>query len=157
MIVVADTSPINYLLTIGLIELLPACYSKVLIPPAVLVELSQDQAPKAVRGWIASRPQWLEVREPFMPRHGIPELHLGERQAIQLALDLGVGILLDDHPARMFAQELSLPVTGTIGILEDGAKRGLIDFLPAFDNLLRTNFRLSASLRSSVLRRHGRR
>ena len=37
--VVSDTSPINYLIRIGEIDLLPKLFGEVLIPPAVLQEL----------------------------------------------------------------------------------------------------------------------
>ncbi len=40
MIVVADTSPLNYLLLIDEIDLLPAIFGEVLLPPAVFQELS---------------------------------------------------------------------------------------------------------------------
>ncbi len=43
MIVVADTSPLNYLALIGEIELLAVLYQKVLIPGEVLRELQQEQ------------------------------------------------------------------------------------------------------------------
>jgi predicted nucleic acid-binding protein len=39
MVVVADTSPINYLVLIGQIDLLTRLYKRILIPPAVLAEL----------------------------------------------------------------------------------------------------------------------
>jgi predicted nucleic acid-binding protein len=49
MIVVADTSPINYLVSIDEIGVLPALYGRVIIPQAVRDELSRDRAPEAVR------------------------------------------------------------------------------------------------------------
>jgi predicted nucleic acid-binding protein len=39
MIVVADTSPLNYLVLIGHIEILPYFYQRVLVPPFVWQEL----------------------------------------------------------------------------------------------------------------------
>jgi hypothetical protein len=45
MIVVADTSPLNYLVLIGEIELLAALYQKVLIPEEVLRELQRTGTP----------------------------------------------------------------------------------------------------------------
>jgi len=41
MIVVADTSPLNYLVLIGHIEVLPYFYRRVLIPPSVWEEVRQ--------------------------------------------------------------------------------------------------------------------
>lgn len=53
MIVIADTSPINYLILIGEIEVLPALYGRVLIPPSVHEKLDRPRTPQAVRMWIA--------------------------------------------------------------------------------------------------------
>ena len=61
MIVVADTTPLNYLVLISKIGLLPELFGRVLIPAAVFEELSQAETPDAVRHWIANPPPWLEV------------------------------------------------------------------------------------------------
>jgi len=49
MVVVADTSPINYLVLIDHIGILPRLYTRVLIPPAVFNELTHPVAPSLVR------------------------------------------------------------------------------------------------------------
>ena len=41
MIVVADTTPLNYLVLIEAVQLLPRLYQRVLIPPAVRDELTR--------------------------------------------------------------------------------------------------------------------
>jgi predicted nucleic acid-binding protein len=46
MIVIADTAPVNYLILIEAIELLPKLYGEVLIPQAVLTE--RNRTPLAV-------------------------------------------------------------------------------------------------------------
>ena len=51
MLVVADTSPLNYLVLIRHIDLLPQIYQKVLIPSAVHRELIDHRAPEATRRW----------------------------------------------------------------------------------------------------------
>ncbi len=61
-VVVADTSPLNYLVLIGQIEVLRRLYGRVLLPPEVLVELTANGAPPAVIDWVQSRPEWLEIR-----------------------------------------------------------------------------------------------
>jgi predicted nucleic acid-binding protein len=45
MIVVADTSPINYLVLIKEIEVLPKLYGKIVIPEAVREELLPNRRP----------------------------------------------------------------------------------------------------------------
>ena len=64
MIVVADTSPINYLILIGEIDILPKMYGSVVVPQTVREELVRLSAPQLVRSWIDHLPIWLEVRSP---------------------------------------------------------------------------------------------
>jgi len=65
MVVVADTSPINYLVLISRIDLPASLYTRMLIPPAVLAELKHPVAPKIVRDWAYSAPVWLEFLSPM--------------------------------------------------------------------------------------------
>jgi len=85
--VVADTSPLNYLILIDQINLLPQLYGRVLIPESVLEELSADETPQVVRNWATNLPEWIEVL-PATPiiDEGLTRLHAGERDAISLAL-----------------------------------------------------------------------
>ena len=47
-VVVADTSPLSYLVLIGQIEVLHRLYGKVFVPPEVLAELASSGAPPQV-------------------------------------------------------------------------------------------------------------
>jgi len=86
MIVVADTSPLNYLVLIGEADLLYQLYGRVLIPQAVLSELQDPGAPSAVVGWVKSRPAWLEVRQVIVrSEESSEELDVGESEAMALA------------------------------------------------------------------------
>jgi predicted nucleic acid-binding protein len=86
MIVVADTSPLNYLIQIGCESLLPVLYTRVMIPPAVLAELGDPAAPSAVGQWLLRVPEWIEVKRTSSPPDtGLAALDPGEQEAIQLA------------------------------------------------------------------------
>src|SRR5471032_1777968 len=67
MIVVADATPLRYLVPIDETDILPALYDRILIPPAVLKELTQPRTPPRVQLWIAGLPGWLQVRAPLSP------------------------------------------------------------------------------------------
>jgi predicted nucleic acid-binding protein len=98
MIVIADTSPINYLILIGEVEVLPALYGRVFVPPAVCDELQRVRASEAVRAWIAEPPAWLEVRAPSQSSDAqFSRLDAGERDAILLAEELRAGLLIIDE------------------------------------------------------------
>jgi predicted nucleic acid-binding protein len=60
-LVIADTGPVNYLILIGRIEILPRLFERVIVPYVVLAELSHELAPAPVQRWIATAPDWLEV------------------------------------------------------------------------------------------------
>ena len=86
MIVVADTSPLNYLVLINEIEILPLLYGVVLVPQSVYEELASPLAPKDVREWISHRGTWLEIRTPgILADSSLAGLDRGETDAIRLA------------------------------------------------------------------------
>jgi predicted nucleic acid-binding protein len=56
MQVVADTSPLNYLVLLQQETLFPTVYGQVVIPPAVQAELQRSRTLAAVRQWMAHPP-----------------------------------------------------------------------------------------------------
>jgi predicted nucleic acid-binding protein len=122
MIVVADTTPLRYLVLIERERLLPALYGRVLIPPAVAAELEHESGPEIVRAWLAARPDWLEIRPPIIYVGPAPDLDAGEREAIALAEEVSADLLLVDYwEARQEAERRRLRVVGTLRVLADGA------------------------------------
>jgi|SRR5271165_274400 len=157
MIVVADTSPLNYLLLIDEIQLLPAIFGQVLVPQAVFQELQHPKSSPTVRQWISDLPVWLEVRSvasvPLVP--ALMSLDEGEREAIQLALELGIStVLIDETEGRRVAEKLHLAVRGTLGILERAAKLDKVNLRQALGKLEHTNFRISPAVRGALLKRN---
>ena len=62
MLIVADTSPLNYLILIRAVHVLPGLYGRILIPPEVVSELQNAAGPQVVQTWASSVPPWLEVK-----------------------------------------------------------------------------------------------
>jgi predicted nucleic acid-binding protein len=156
-IVVADTSPIRYLLQIDRIELLPRLYRKVTLPQSVLGELAHPNAPAVVQAWSNHLPEWVTVRAAArVELAGV--LDAGEAEAIALAQELRADlVLIDEREARGQALKRGLRVTGTIGVLEQAAARGWLDLPDAFRRLSRTNFRIDpAFVRDALARDAGR-
>jgi predicted nucleic acid-binding protein len=156
MIVVADTTPLNYLILIDEIELLPILYQKILIPEEVHRELLDSGAPASVRAWASATPSWCEVSpSPSTPDPRLDEIDSGERDAIQLALANGIEtLLMDDTDGRRVALRLHLAVTGTVDVLEKAAHLKLINFRSTLARLEQTNFRVSKALREDFLKRN---
>jgi predicted nucleic acid-binding protein len=156
-VVVSDTSPLSYLVEINCEHLLPALYGRVLIPRAVLQELSNPGTPASVRTWLTHAPEWLVIRDASpLSDPALEQLDLGERQAIQLARDEHADLLLiDDRAGVRVALDLGLEVTGTLGVLLQAAKQGLVDVERALRKLQTTSFRYTPRLIEEVRRRAG--
>jgi predicted nucleic acid-binding protein len=119
-------------------------------------ELAHDDAPVKVRLWVGSLPQWVEKRKSnLQPDPGLMFLDQGEREAIQIALEIKADLLLiDERQGSIEAEHRGLTVTGTLGVLLDAALQRLVDVEAAFHRLIsETNFRKSAELEKAFLAR----
>lgn len=154
MIVVSDASPMNVLVRIGHVGVLPELFHHVLVPPAVVAERSHVRTPIEVRTWIATAPAWLETRAPTQVDPTLDFDDPGESEAISLAVELRADLLLvDDRKARRAAVQRGLATTGLIGVLELAAARGLVDMRNAFVRLRTTDFRISERILNDTLAR----
>jgi predicted nucleic acid-binding protein len=152
IVVVGDTSPLNYLVQIHCQELLPALYERLLIPRAVFEELTDTRTPAAVRGWASHPPEWLELRGVQSALDAaLAGLGSGEREAIQLAQEEHADLLLMDERAGVnLARRRGLAVTGTLGVLIHAARRGLVNIDSALSRLEVTDFRCTPHLLEQV-------
>ncbi len=127
MIVVSDTTPLNYLILIEAARVLPALFGRLYAPTAVIQELSHPRSPQPVRAWASSPPEWPVVQKPTQIDKTLPEaLHKGEVETISLARELGADwVLIDERKASREAESRDLRVAGTLAILEEGGARNL--------------------------------
>lgn len=156
-VVVADASPIHYLILIEQVDLLPKLFERVLIPVTVREEMLDPKTPAAVRQWIAHSPAWLQVLPDPTPLQDpiLARLDRGERAAVQWAVALEARlILMDDRAGVLAAKRKGLLVTGTLGILDLAAERGLVEIRAALERLTATNFRYPQTLVNLLLQSH---
>ena len=154
-LVVADTGPINYLILVDAIDLLPTEFNTIVVPTAVYRELCDPGAPMAVRAWIANIPNWLEVRPDPDHRSNDPAEMALDGAVIALAAAISADlILIDDRAGAAVAYRRGFTVTGTLGVLDLGARRGLIDLARAFERLRATNFRYRPEIMDTLLAQH---
>ena len=143
MIVVADSSPLNYLILLEQTALLHRLYGRVLIPEAVAVELRAERAPQPVQEWISRPPTWIEIIQVSDSEVAsvASDLDRGERAAIALAERVRADlVLIDEADGRIEAARRSFRVTGTLGVLRAAAGEGLIDVRSVLDRLATTSF-----------------
>lgn len=160
MIVVSDTSPIIGLAAVGQLDLLRKLYGTVLLPTAVMKELTATDPPAPGFREVQDA-DWfrvLQVGEPTLTTALELELDRGEAEAIALSVEHDADLLLlDERKARTVARRLGRPVIGVLGVLVEAKRRDLLPAVrPVLDGLLtRAGFRISKSLRSRVLQETG--
>ena len=156
MIVVADSSPLHYLILIRQTDLLQHLYTDVIVPNGVIGELMRPASPSEVRAWLAQRPRWLDVESVAAEAiTSVPDtLDFGEREAIALAETMKADLLLIDESAgRAEARRRHLRVTGTLGVLRAAAEFGLVDVPNVLSRLRATNFYFDEALLRAVFGR----
>lgn len=153
-IIIADTSPLQYLFQLGLLDLLRELYGAVMVPEDVRDELlvgrslGVDVPDPADFAWITLRPT---TTHPAIET--FEDLGAGERAALSLALELGdVVVILDDAAARAAAATLNISTTGTLGVLLLAKERGLVTSVAnVLDALEQRGFRIAPALLTRVL------
>ncbi len=144
MIVVSDTSPLNYLILIGSVDVLPKLFQEVHVPAKIVEELQRSRAPLTVREWAASPPPWLRVTNPKTALDASIRLDPGEAQAIALAKELQADVvLIDERKGRSVAKVLGLATVGTLTVLEMAAELGLLELGAAVHALRQTTFHIA--------------
>jgi predicted nucleic acid-binding protein len=139
VIVVSDTSPLTSLAQIGSLDLLERLFSRVLIPQAVADELRFGEA-EGCHPHFLGAVSWIEVR-PVKDKAAVDllmgELGPGEAEAIVLAQEMGIDIvLIDEKSGRRIALERGLRPTGILGVLLSAKQAGLVaEVKPLLDDL----------------------
>ena len=141
--VVADSTCLIGLERVGQLDILPALFEPVMIPPEVAREFGGSFS-------------WLQIKG-LVSGSLVAALRLavdaGEAEAIALASEKGCRLISDDKQARAAAKSLGLAVIGTIGVLVRAKQSGVLTTLkPVLDELEINNFYLSEELRREALR-----
>lgn len=156
--VIVNTSPIQYLYQVNLLDLLPALYDQIMLPESVFNELATGLSLGVSLPNVSSL-SWVTIAkaksQAILPL--VTELGAGEREVLALALETTNSlVILDDGLARSFATLLEIRFTGTLGVLLKAKQMGYISAIrPILEQLNALNFRCSSSMRNSVLKLAG--
>lgn len=126
MKIICNTTPFIALASIGQVDLLQKIYTSIEVPEAVVKEINEG-------GKIyvpdISNFEWVDVLRNIRNQDDrlLFQLDNGERQVILNALNQNADlVLIDDLIARKIADYLGLKVKGTLGVLVEGKRRGMI-------------------------------
>ena len=158
MIVVSDAGPLIALAKIERFELLRSILVHLCIPQAVYDEVvvkgagraGTDETEKALGDWI----DVLSVKNVAMVRSLLTKLGKGESEAIALAAERKADlVLLDDRQARTVAKFMRLNVSGSVGVLIQAHREGLVtDLQQVLDELRERGFWIGDDVYSEALK-----
>lgn len=141
-----------------MLHVLPALAKPITVPPSVQEELRIGRELGLNLPDLRSL-DWIVVRLPsssvVLPL--VTDLGPGEREVLALALETPDSIcVLDDALARQVARTLQLRFTGTLGVLIDAKRGGLLPAIrPLLEQLDSLGFRLAAHTRRAILKLAG--
>ena len=134
MKVICNTTPFIALSSIDQIGLLKDIYSSIIVPRAVIKEINEGGkilVPDLTAfDWIEVIPNITNVENRLLF-----QLDYGEQQVLLNALKLKSDlVLIDDKTARNIAEYIGINVKGTLGVLVEAKRKGLISSFkkPAF-------------------------
>ena len=149
MTAVADASPVIALAQIGHLDLFFALYGTLLIPPAVQSETSR------ALGAAGGSPSWVVVqaaRNTALVAQLRLVMDAGEAEALALARELTLPIIVDEIRARAEAVRMGLEVVGAIGVIVSAKSAGIIaEVRPVLEALRASGFWMSPALFETAL------
>ncbi len=153
--VIVNSTPLIVLCNVGKLHLLRSLYQEILIPHAVLDEITAK--PDSACQQVHDNLDWIHVeriQDTRQKRMYQAKLHDGEVEVMILAqqkppADL---VILDDSAAKRTAKFLGLTVTGTLGVLLKAKRAGLIPSVaPVLSDLQANGFYVTKNVRNMVL------
>lgn len=153
--VIFDTSPLQYLFQLDVLDLVPQLMNQIIVPPAVVTELRAGRKLGQRLPLIEQLP-WVKVEPLANPGLLLLawDLGAGEREVLALAINRAdTLIVVDDKLARRAAASLGIDHTGTLGVLLRAKGRGLLPAMaPVLARLTALGFRLDDKTRLAVLK-----
>jgi len=145
-IIISDASCLILLEKIGELDLLNKLFGKIITTQEVA-----DEFGLPLPGWVelrhASDKNYQAIIEASVDK--------GEASAIALAIEyVDCLIIIDDLKARKFALQLHLNITGTLGIIVEAKRSGIIESVePLIDRIRNTNFRITEKLKAMIIKK----
>ena len=163
---ISDTSPLIWLAKVGKITLLRDLFGEVIIPQEVYIEAVE----KGLQYGFADAQTikecinvgWIKISKLTSKDQSIlhkisehaPEIHSGETQAVVLAREMKLLLLMDESAGRAFAEAWGLKVKGTIYVIMSALRKGIISEALAKETVLTMvtkGFRLEPTLLARLI------
>ena len=141
--VVSDSTCLIGLERIGELQILPALFDPIMIPPEVEREFGNKFS------WLQTE----NLTSNILATALCLVVDSGEAEAIALASEKSCLLISDDKQARTAAKRLGVAVIGTVGVLVRAKQNGMVTVIkPILDDLELNSFFISRALRDEALK-----
>jgi predicted nucleic acid-binding protein len=151
--VIANNTPLVAFWSISRLDILHSLFEEILIPPAVQDEFLLPAYGSRFESLHSA--SWIKVVHLSRPNaaDAFAGLDRGEAEVIALAQEQDASlVLIDEKRARRYAARMSLPVSGTLGVLLLAKQAGLIETVrPLISGLIETGLYIHQDLVDEIL------
>lgn len=136
MLIIADSSALVALATCSALDILVSLYETVNVPQSVYDEIASPYKPQgmALANFLQGRIVRVDTRQFVLSAGGLGQ---GEIEAMALYKLLGADLLLiDDRRARLVAEANQIQCIGTLGVLLQAKRKGLVGEISSYINAL---------------------
>lgn len=153
-VIVSDTTSLIVLEGLDALDLVCNVFESVLIPQAVFNELAAGSPNIAQKLQTSACIELIQLNASEQLNNLLLILDQGEAEAISLALEKQLPILIDERKGRMIAQQKGLVVTGFLGLLLLAIQRKVLTKPAArqlLDQAISNGFHVSTKLYQQVI------
>ncbi len=154
-IIISDTTALIILAKCNYMNLLSTFVEKVYIPSGVMKELSKKN--DGVQ-FIIEKTDFIEIKnvsdENILNEVKKSNLDMGEIEAISLALETGLDLIIDEKSGRKYAESKGIEIIGLLGVLRINlANKNItyVELLYIFEEFKKVKFRVSPKLEKIFL------
>ncbi len=147
--IVSDSTALIILFDLDRLELLENIFEKIYIPSSVLDEIS-FKYPILLPPFI----KVIELKEDELFHSLQMILDIGESEAIALAKEMNLSIIIDEKKGRKIAKSMGLKVIGLLGVVYLNIKKGFLSKSKArefLDRAINNGYRISNKMVEDML------
>ena len=154
-VIVSDTTALIILAKSNRLNLLTNIIDSVYVPKAVMreIQFKNDMVKVLIENSDFIRVRELSNQE-ILADIQSTNLDIGETEAIALALEMDLRLIIDERLGRKIAKQKGVKIIGLLGILEANFRLGFIshrELLYVLEDFKRVDYRLSAVLERAFL------
>jgi len=155
-VIISDTTALIILAKTNHLELLTNLIDKVYVPSAVMEEIGYKN--DEVK-YIIEQSTFIEMKkitnQSILKEVKLSNLDRGEVEAISLALENDLSLIIDERLGRRYAESKGVKIIGLLGILKANLVKeyiSYVDLLYILNEFKGVKFRISARLEENFLR-----